>query len=243
MLRNINSFNIGYRQLLIVKRVILIWSILLIFPPIQSQPSFANLALDGQIHTHVSYIDLEFQTHNGGNLYENNVTVIEISANVQIWNTDSQPQLVGYNWYAPYCGYYLDVVMNITGETTIYDGDPEFQTVCGLLAKYYDPGLTVENAMIKFIFNTSDLLNLPSGVYNITAPTSNGFAYTTTLISDDGFLEYEIEEIPNNWGEINDASNSDTDPLPISLISLIISIPTLLTLRFLVKNRSALLKL
>ena len=215
-------------------------SILLFLLFLQNQPTITNSSLEGKLHTTISYIDLTIKYNDGEDLYQDNVTVFDISTNVEVWNTGSESQSIGYNWYNPMCGYFLNVGANITDEVGIYEGDPLYFTQCGMTEKYFDPGITTANALIRVVFTISELVKLPKGEYIITAPTNNGIAYQTRLYTNDGVLEYQSEDLPINWGEVGILETTDTQKglLTISEIGLFLSFVTIFVLRNLHKKRA-----
>lgn len=164
----------------------------------------SDLPINGEIHTRVYDFDTKLLFHDGSRQYNDAVTIVEITASVEVWNTASYPQQIGYNWYTPSCGYYLKVIANISDDNTgIYDGEPVYQTVCDSELKSFEPGLTQEIGTLKLVFNSLDLSFLPSGEYFVSAPTNNGTGFITILRSNDNIISYEMEGIPDNWGEIN----------------------------------------
>lgn len=153
------------------------------------------------IHTRISSVELPLTIRDGYPEYHANVTVVLLKAEIEVWNTDTETQNVGYTWWAPSCGEQLTVVSHVTDNVDFYMGEEVTQTTCSLAWPDFEPGLMMKNSWHKLVFDTVELSHLPNGEYVISAPTDNGVAYTASLKSNNGVLEFDLQEVPENWGE------------------------------------------
>ncbi|MHA2030128.1 MAG: hypothetical protein ACW99A_07645 [Candidatus Kariarchaeaceae archaeon] len=228
-----------------MKKTVIIVSMIVILSLSFFSTLNGNTTFSDQIHTRVSYLDLAANISDGGYEYEANVTVIQFSANVEVWNTANHSQEVGYHWHSSYCQYYLDVTFDFVDDVELYFGRRIYGSTCSVASQYYDPGLTTVSALVYLVFNSSQITYLPSGTYAITAPTKNGVSYPAFLHSSNGTLEYTIsDDVPDNWGEAaeslstteldctgencqtNTENESESIRLPIPTITIFIALIT-----------------
>jgi hypothetical protein len=204
-----------------VKKTVIIVSMIVILSLSFFSTLNGNTTFSDQIHTRVSYLDLAANISDGGYEYEANVTVIQFSANVEVWNTANHSQEVGYHWHSSYCQYYLDVTFDFVDDVELYFGRRIYGSTCSVASQYYDPGLTTVSALVYLVFNSA------------------------FLHSSNGTLEYTIsDDVPDNWGEAaeslstteldctgencqtNTENESESIRLPIPTITIFIALIT-----------------